>query len=94
MPMNIPLLDVMALQMGCEYLSDLHYIDDHQRLHLARQLEKVEARDTDLFEWNDALEYLAGVKTPCSSAEQAKAALIAALSAHRSGRWRNAKIPV
>ena len=84
----------MAIQIGCTYLSDLHYIDDYQRSQLARVLEKIPARDEDLFEWNDALEYLAGVRTPCSSAEQAKAALIAALSAHRFGRWRNAKVPV
>lgn len=83
MPMNIPLLDAMALQMGCEYLSDLHYIDDHQRRRLARKLETVEARDADLFEWNDALEYLTGVNTPQPNAEQAKSVLIAALSSPR-----------
>lgn len=78
--MQLPLLEAMAIQTGCEYLSDLHYIDDLQRRRLARSLEKVDAKDADLFEWNDALEYLTREKKTQPNAEQAKSALIAALS--------------
>lgn len=77
---HLPLLEAMAILTGCEYLSDLHYIDKLQRRRLAQKLEMVDAKNTDLFEWNDALEYLTGQKTPQPSAEQAKSALIAALS--------------
>ena len=41
MDANMSLLDAMAVQAGCEFLSDLRYIDDLQRLRLARALEKV-----------------------------------------------------
>ena len=73
---RMSLLDVMAVQAGCMYLSDLHYIDDFQRKRLARALERVTARDEDLFEWNDALMYLAGTEETYPSAEQAKSALL------------------
>ena len=58
MDANMSLLDAMAVQAGCEFLSDLRYIDDLQRLRLARALEKVSPQSGTLFEWNDALEYL------------------------------------
>ena len=80
---KMALLDVMAVQAGCMYLSDLHYIDDFQRKRLACALERVTARDEDLFDWNDALEYITGKKKPHPSAEKAKADLIAALAGNR-----------
>lgn len=81
---KLSLLDAMAIHVGCTYLSDLHYINEHQRLQLARALETVPAIDEDLFDWNDALAYILGVNTPCSSAKQAKYTLIAALSSPHS----------
>jgi len=83
---QLPLLETMALLAGCEYLSDLRYMDDCQRKDLARKLEMVKAGDASLFEWNDALEYLTGAETSCASAEQAKTKLITALSWPRSRR--------
>ena len=73
---KMSLLDVMAVQVGATYLSDLHRLNDQQRTQLAQSLEKVAARDEDLFEWNDALMYLAGEEKPRASAEQAKTALL------------------
>lgn len=76
MPREMSLLDAMAVQVGAAYLSDLHRLNDQQRIQLAQSLEKVAAKDEDLFEWNDALAYLAGKKETYPSAEQTKAALL------------------
>ena len=76
MPRGMSLLDAMAVQIGSPYLSDLHRLNDQQRTQLAQSLEKVAAKDEDLFEWNDALAYLAGTEETYPSAEQAKAALL------------------
>ena len=50
MQLKMSLLDAMAVWTGCTYLSGLR--------RLARALEKVPIREEDLFEWNDALQYL------------------------------------
>lgn len=76
---KMSLLDVMAAQMGCEYLSDLRYLDSGQRAALAEKLGELAPKASDLRDWNDALEYLTG-QPPQSSTEQARAALIAGLS--------------
>lgn len=60
MVVEMSLLDALAMQARCESLSDLRYIDDFQRLRLARMLEKISPQSGTLFEWNDALEYLTG----------------------------------
>ena len=74
------LVDYAAHIAGCTYVSDLHYLDAVRKCRIARALEKVELDAFPLRDWNDALEYITGAKMPCSSAEQAKAALIASLS--------------
>ena len=53
------LLDRITIQMGCTYLSDLRYLSRDQQLRLAEKLKSLQARDHDLRDWNDALEYLA-----------------------------------
>lgn len=77
---KISLLDVMAVQMGCMYLSDLRFLSSGQRVALARKLEKIPPRTSDLHDWNDALDYLVGGPAQ-PTAEEARAALIAGLSA-------------
>lgn len=57
---NLSLLDEAATYMGCQYLSDLHYLTPYQRCVLAAYLERYDAQSFTLFEWNDALEYLSG----------------------------------
>ena len=70
---------MMRVLLGCAYLSDLRFLNRDQRRFLAQRLALIPADDADLPEWNDALEYLTGAgRSP--SAEQARAALIAALS--------------
>lgn len=50
---------------------------------LARKLEKIPPDYASRFEWNDALEYLAGAP-PCNSQEAAKERLIMLLTQPRS----------
>ena len=35
------LLDLLAIQMRCEYLSDLHYLTGEQQRYLAAKLERL-----------------------------------------------------
>lgn len=69
------LLDRITIQMGCTYLSDLRYLSRDQQLRLAEKLKSLQARDHDLRDWNDALEYLTGQPSE-QTAERAKAKLL------------------
>ena len=69
------LLELLAGEMGCLYLSDLRALGGADRLRLARALEKIEPREEDLREWNDALAYLTGLP-PMPTARQARAQLM------------------
>ncbi len=80
---GMSLLDVISVQMGCGYLSDLRYLDSGQRAMLAQKLEKIPPDCASLFEWNDALEYLAGAP-PCDSQTAAKETLLMLLTQPRS----------
>lgn len=75
------LLDLMSLQMGCDYLSDLCNLSRGQRAILAEKLERLPARESDLCDWNEALRYLTGDGAPRATAEDARAALISGLTA-------------
>lgn len=77
---TLSLLDTLSIQIGCTYLSDLHFLDTLQHRQLAEVLEHIAAGDFELREWNDALNYLTGSSQPKTDAEQSKAALIAWLS--------------
>ena len=74
------LLEALSIQADCAYLSDLKHLVGLRRARLVRALERVPPDAAELREWNDALEYLTGTQ-PCADAEQARAALIAGLSA-------------
>ena len=78
-PLTLPLLEFLQYQAGCVYLSDLRYLSGWQRTRLARALAEIPAEAADLRAWNDALAYLAGAQ-PESTAEDARARLIAAMS--------------
>ena len=80
------LLDLISIQMGCTYLSDLKLLTDTQRALLAHKLEPLTPREEDLDQWNDVLVYLANVP-PETSAHGAKTHLIQHLL-HPSGRQR------
>jgi hypothetical protein len=78
---QLKLLDAMAAIAGCQYLSDLHFLNWTQRLSLAHVVEQVPAEDASLAEWNDALCYLGGEVPPRTDAKQAKHDLLAILNA-------------
>ena len=84
---KIDLLDELSIQADCKYLSDLHHLKDWQRTRLVRALEQTPSDAAELQEWNDALEYFTGAR-PRASAEEARSALIAGLSAPWQARRR------
>ena len=69
------LLDLLSIQMKCEYLSDLRFLTQGQRQHLAQKLERLTPREEDIRDWNDALAYLTGAPQE-STAQYAKEALV------------------
>ena len=73
------LLDLLAIQMGYMYLSDLRFLSPEQRRYLARRLELRIPRQEDIREWNDALDYLTGAP-PEHTARAAKDRLVHLLS--------------
>lgn len=83
MTVHLSLLELASIQMKCEYLSDLSFLDDGQRALLAQKLERLTAEPEDLHDWNDALEYLAQAP-PEQTAQAAKGRLIHVLSQPRS----------
>ena len=75
----LPLLDYLAWQAGCEYLSDLPRADGCRRAQLLRALQRLPAEAAGLREWNDALDYLVQAP-PAETPDQARLRLIAWLS--------------
>ena len=73
------LLDLMAIQMKCEYLSDLGFLSPEQRRYLAQKLNRLTPREEDIRDWNDALNYLTGAP-PERTAQAAKAKLVQELA--------------
>ena len=67
----LPLLDYLAYQSGCIFLSDMRVLSAAAKWQLARTLERIP---------QDALEYLTGGK-PGPDAAETRKRLIAALSA-------------
>lgn len=73
------LLDLLAIQMGYMYLSDLRFLSLEQRRYLAQRLDRLTPRQDDVREWNDALDYLTGAP-PEDTAQAAKERLVHLLS--------------
>lgn len=73
------LLDLLSIQMGCMYLSDLRFLSPEQRRYLAQRLDRLTPRQEDIREWNDALDYLIG-EPPEDTAQAAKERLVHLLS--------------
>lgn len=79
MTVDQSLLELLSIQMGCMYLSDLRFLSPEQRRYLAQRLDRLIPRQEDIREWNDALEYLTGAP-PEDSPQAAKQRLIHLLS--------------
>ena len=73
------LLDLLSIQMKCEYLSDLRFLSPEQRQYLAQRLNRLTPREEDAREWNDALGYLTGAP-PEDTALAAKERLVQLLA--------------
>ena len=55
------LLDILAERMNCTYLSDLRFLP-RPNAALRQAVASVPLDDFPEYEWNDAAEYLCGVK--------------------------------
>lgn len=75
---QLSLLDTLAFQMGCEYLSDLRFLGNFSRKLLVCKIRRIMSDTYDLSDWNDALKYLVGNPVE-QEAETAKQRLIAVL---------------
>lgn len=73
-------LDILAVRMGCMYLSDLKFLQPWERVQLAQVLTNVLPDEISLFEWNDALEYLTR-EPPRQTRQAAKEQLVTSLDA-------------
>ena len=73
------LLDLLSIQMGCMYLSDLRFLSPEQRRYLAQRLNRLTPREDDVHEWNDALDYLTEAP-PDDTSQATKVRLIYLLS--------------
>ena len=72
---QLPLLDYLAWQAGCAYLSDLHFLTPAQRVRLRRAVEALPPESVPLRSWNDAAAYIAGAG-PAATPEAAREALL------------------
>ena len=86
--MAFSLFDAMVVQTRREYLSDLKYLQDWELIRLGRTLEQVPANAATLFEWNDALAYLAAAP-PDQTQEAARERLITFLTRPRDAGHKN-----
>jgi hypothetical protein len=71
--MKEELLEVLASHAGCQYLSDLHL--PWAAAALVNVLPALPAGRFSLWQWNDAVQYIAGVSRSFSRQEDAKAFL-------------------
>lgn len=81
MKVEQPLLELLADELGCHFLSDLRFLSPARRQHLAQLLERIQPREEDIREWNEALAYLTGAP-PENTAYTAQRQLIRLLSGH------------
>jgi hypothetical protein len=76
---GVSLLDILRVYASCSYLSDLHDLSGPQRMRLARKLGKLLPEAYSLWQWNDALTYLADT-LPEKTAAMARTRLLTWLS--------------
>ena len=72
---QLPLLEYLAWQAGCAYLSDLHFLTPAQRVRLRRAVEALPPESVPLRSWNDAAASIAGAG-PAATPEAAREALL------------------
>lgn len=69
------LLKALQDKMGCQYLSDLRFLDDEGKRQAAQWIQDTPPEAAALAEWNDALAYLAG-EPPVQTVQLAREQLL------------------
>lgn len=67
---SLSLLEYLAAQSGCMYLSDLH--QPYNLFFVQRAVSRVPPSDYSLWEWKDAVHYITGQVRNFQTQEQAK----------------------
>ena len=70
---DLGLLEYLAVKAGCMYLSDLH-LPMYQRM-LGRILRQIDENAFSIIEWNDAVQYITGVRRIFANQTEAAAYL-------------------
>ena len=78
----VTLIDYLTRETGCEYVSELHYLDPARKAKAVEALMKLTAETYPLEKWNDALSYVAELPAQ-ETAEAARAQMIAFYSGDR-----------
>ena len=68
-PDCLPLLECLAVNCGCIYLSDLH--EPYGSYRIAQAVKNLSVSDYSLQEWNDAVKYITGQPLQFKTVEQA-----------------------
>lgn len=84
MQVQMSLVDYLSYRMGCTFLSDLHSLDDGERIYICGVLREISPTDVSLREWNDALTYLTNA-SPEKTQQAARERLLELLSAQARG---------
>lgn len=72
---TLPLLEILAELTGCQYLSDLRFLNAAQKDLLARVVKSLSAAGFSLAEWNDAACYITGAPHSYQMPQAAAAAI-------------------
>lgn len=84
---GVSLVDFLAKEMGCMYVSDLTHLDERQQRRLAAVLDRLSGESASVREWDDALCYIE-MLPPQNDAERDRKCLISALLRERRGKQR------
>ena len=63
-----PLVDMLAERIGCTYISDLSFLSRRGRKRLLPVILNTPVENYSLWQWNVALEFIAGQKAEASAA--------------------------
>ena len=73
------LLEVLRSKVGCQYISDLHYLNEGERARAAHGIQDTPPEAAALAEWNDVLAYLTG-EPPVQTVQLARERLLVHLT--------------
>ncbi len=84
---GVSLVDFLAKEVDCVYVSDLTAMTAHQQKHLVTVLEKLPPEAASEAEWADALTYIEKIPAQDNAAED-RNRLLSALTGKRQGKHR------